>query len=52
MKLACQLAAFGFLLYAVASAPPVAADAAPMNNLDAEIASSVRAKAESLGVSY
>jgi len=24
----------------------------PMNNLDAEIASSVRAKAESLGVSY
>jgi Mg-chelatase subunit ChlD len=32
--------------------PPAAMDAVPMNNLDAEIASSVRAKAESLGVSY
>jgi von Willebrand factor type A domain len=37
---------------AAASPPPAAMGAVPMNNLDAEIASSVRAKAESLGVSY
>ena len=39
-------------VHVAAAPPPVPADAVPMNNLDAEIASTVRAKAESLGVSY
>ena len=39
-------------VHVAASPPAVPADAVPMNNLDAEIASTVRAKAESLGVSY
>jgi len=36
----------------LASPPAVPAEAVPMNNLESEIASTVRAKAESPGVSY
>jgi hypothetical protein len=50
-KGAAELAKQG-KVHAAASPPAVPADSAPMNNRDAEIASYVRVKAESLGVSY